>query len=390
MPVSRATARPNPRERGSSYDICPRTPDRLVVEFGDDQVNHPTCPRLKRPTIVEGFAVLASRDYFKQAITVKNQRANDPCRYRKSEGLEQHFWCDFHRDFYMSVILRKKSQPIVPMKYIDWEYFENMNDPLVNAVIEKFEYKLRDLMGFKYNWNTEIICQFYCSLYYNERDNTIHWTTEGEHYCVDYMTFSCILGLGSEHEKYKPIHVEKRIKPADVAFMFFNPILAHEGKSIHLQPCYNYANFMMRWTIDPRKGDYTTLNFYAVNLLNRMAPGGRPFNAFDFMWNELRCVMDDSRKHLPYAPYIMYMIERVTKITFPKDVVHDPLHLRPRSEVPATASRHPGSSSTAPRVDDPPLHAPSSSHHRRSGSMVKRVLHVLVLLHVEDHGSRGQ
>jgi hypothetical protein len=40
---------------------------------------------------------------------------------------------------------------------------------------------------------------------------------------------------------------------------------------------------MMRSTIDPKKGDYTALNFYAVNLLNRMAPGGRPFNAFDFI-----------------------------------------------------------------------------------------------------------
>jgi hypothetical protein len=192
------------------------------------------------------------------------------------------------------------------------------------------------------------------------------------------MTFSRILGLGSEHEKYNPIHVEKRIKPDEVAFMFYNPILEQEGKSIHLQPFYNYANFMMRWIIDPKKGDYTALNFYVVNLLNRMASDGRPFNAFDFIWNELRRVMDDSRKHLHYAPYIMYMIERVTKITFPKDVKHELLHLRPRSEVPAHASRHRGSSSSAPHVDDPPLcapsYAPSSSRSWGSGSMAKRVL----------------
>jgi hypothetical protein len=80
--------------------------------------------------------------------------------------------------------------------------------------------------------------------------------------------------------------------------------------------------------------------------------------------------MNDSRKHLPYTPSIMYMIERVTRITFPKGVKHEPLHLRPRSEVPTGASRHRGSSSlaprvghcgssnSAPRVDDPPLRAP--------------------------------
>jgi hypothetical protein len=100
--------------------------------------------------------------------------------------------------------------------------------------------------------------------------------------------------------------------------------------------------------------------------------------------------MNDSRKHLPYAPYITYMIERVSRITFPKGVKHEPPHLRPRSEVPTSVSRHRlssssaprvghhGSSSSAPHVDDPPLRAPSygpsSSCRRRNGSMVKRVL----------------
>ncbi|RLM60186.1 putative copia-type pol polyprotein [Panicum miliaceum] len=235
MPMPRATAIPDPRARGPAFEICPRTPDRLVVEFGSDQITYPCCPKRRPLGTVEGFAVAAPRDYHNQSITVKNQRAIDVYPYQKNEGLERRFWCDFHKDFYASVIIRKDDAPIVPMKYIDWEYFENMNDPSVNAVIAKFEeYKLRDLMGFKYNWNTEIICQFYCSLYYKARYNTLHCTTEREHYYVDYMTFSRSLGLGSEHEKYDPIHVERRIKPADATFMFFNPILAHEGKSIHL------------------------------------------------------------------------------------------------------------------------------------------------------------
>jgi hypothetical protein len=49
-----------------------------------------------------------------------------------------------------------------------------------------------------------------------------------------------------------------------------------------------------------------------------MAPKGKPFCIFDFIWNELRRSMNDSRKSLPYAPYLMYMIERVTKCTSPR------------------------------------------------------------------------
>jgi hypothetical protein len=43
-------------------------------------------------------------------------------------------------------------------------------------------------------------------------------------------------------------------------------------------------------------------------------------------------------KHLPYAPYLMYMIERVTNVRYPKDVVHEPLrHLRDRAKRPPKA-----------------------------------------------------
>ncbi|RLM93982.1 uncharacterized protein C2845_PM08G14610 [Panicum miliaceum] len=143
-------------------------------------------------------------------------------------------------------------------------------------------------------------------------------------------------------ETRDPIHVEKKLKPDRCPFMFYNPIVAWEGKTKNLLPYYYYANFMLRWTIDPKKGDSSALHVFAVNLLNRFAPGGKAFNIFYYIWNELRRVMDDSRKHLPYAPYIMYKIERVTKITFPKDAKLEVLHLRSRGEDAPTPPSHHG------------------------------------------------
>jgi hypothetical protein len=122
------------------------------VEFDADQRNYPNHLSLRRPSVVKGFVVTALRDYSKQSNAVKNQTANDPYHYQKSEGLEYRFWCDFHRDVYVSVILKTKEPPIVPMKYIDLDYFERMNDMMVNLFIAKFEeFDLKDLMGFKYN-----------------------------------------------------------------------------------------------------------------------------------------------------------------------------------------------------------------------------------------------
>ena len=40
------------------------------------------------------------------------------------------------------------------------------------------------------------------------------------------------------------------------------------------------------------------------------------------MWHELRIAMDDGRKGLPYAPYLMFMIEWVMGYKFDKDGLH--------------------------------------------------------------------
>ena len=46
------------------------------------------------------------------------------------------------------------------------------------------------------------------------------------------------------------------------------------------------------------------------------------FNVPRFMWRELRNAMGDGRKGIPYAPYLMFMIERVSSYRFEKDGLH--------------------------------------------------------------------
>ena len=53
--------------------------------------------------------------------------------------------------------------------------------------------------------------------------------------------------------------------------------------------------------------------------------------------------MIEAKKSLPAAPYVMYMIERVTKVTFPKTIKHEPLHLRSRfGDAPPLPPSHAG------------------------------------------------
>jgi hypothetical protein len=322
------------------------------------------------------------RDYSKNALAVREQREDNVYLYLKGEGLEARFWCDFHRDFYQSVIRNpklaaKNMAPILQMRYIDWKYYEELNNTVFNSVIDKCkEVGLYYIMGFRYNWNKEILAQFHCSYYYNPHDNTITWTTQGNKCTINYMTFSRLLGLGSKDERRTPVHNEDKYKPKELPFMFPSRDLAIEGKADQLNPYYYYLNQFFRATIDPKIGDATALRYYAPNLLNRMAPDEEGFCIFDFIWNELRRAMNDPMKHLPYAPYLMYMIERVTNLRYPKDVVHEPLHhLRDRAKRPPKGRKYVGSSSAAPRHDDLPAARSSPRPPRwHCGSMIKRVL----------------
>ena len=133
---------------------------------------------------------------------------------------------------------------------------------------------LYDIMGFRYNWNQEILAQFHSSQYYDERQMAFFWTTEGEKYGVDYMTFSRILGLGSKDEERDPIHVEQQLKPYQLPQLFFNPYWAEKGNTSTLLPVYYTMNQFFRATIDAKDGDPAVLRYYAVNLLARTLPGG--------------------------------------------------------------------------------------------------------------------
>jgi len=193
------------------------------------------------------------------------------------------------------------------------------------------------------------------------------------------MTFSRILGLGTEDEKRDPIHVDKQLKPYQVSTLFFNPICAQEGKANYLLPVYYAMNQFFRVTVDAKDGDSVALRYYDVNLLARALPGGKPFCIMDFIWNELRRTMIEAKKLLPAAPYIMYMIERVTNVTFPMTIKHEPLHLRVRfGDAPPPPPSHAGATRN-PRYDPAPssLGASSSSRHRHHDSFVKRALRSL-------------
>jgi hypothetical protein len=296
---------------------CPTTPhleefDRAYI------IEYPEGVIMRRPVDTPAHPVL---NYARKQKMVEEACEDNPYEQPKDLGVGYRFWNEFHSNFYASVIFNSRKSKIVKMQYVDWEEIKDKDDPEFNKVIKACEhFGLTDIMSFQYNWNEEVLAQFHATFFYDIYADEIHWMTEERHYRVDFGTFCRILGFG-EGRGFTYIHDEPRAEIHDIAYMWIDR-RGVDGKVSGLQSYYYILNNLIRHTINPKDGAASDLNGYVRNVLARFAPRGDRFNVPRFMWHELRNAMDDGRKGLPYAPYLMFVIKRVTSYKFDKDGLH--------------------------------------------------------------------
>ena len=119
--------------------------------------------------------------------------------------VDYRFWNEFYSNFYASVIFNSKKSKIVKMQYVGWEELQAKNEPKFNTMIKACDhFGLANIMGFRYNWNEEVLVQFHTTYYRDLATDEIHWMTEGWHYRVECVTLSQILCF-REEERASPI-----------------------------------------------------------------------------------------------------------------------------------------------------------------------------------------
>jgi hypothetical protein len=88
-------------------------------------------------------------------------------------------------------------------------------------------------------------------------------------------------------------------------------------------------NRLLRASIAPRDGNPSDISRFMKNLMIALRPGAPPFSVGGYIWQEIKYLSEDPKKICSYSPYIMFMIERVSRVEFPKDVTHKPLRPNP-------------------------------------------------------------
>lgn len=144
-------------------------------------------------------------DYHHKVSKIRDQCARALYSEPKDLWIEYHFWHRFHFDFYHHLVylkyINKQEPPVIPMKSIDAYYLGQFLELELKQVIRDLHVMgLDKLLEFRKPWNNELICQFYASYHLDSSGdfNTIHWTTEGQHYKVDFVTFSLAPWFGQQ------------------------------------------------------------------------------------------------------------------------------------------------------------------------------------------------
>jgi hypothetical protein len=117
--------------------------------------------------------------------TIINQR-NILCYESTKEGPDPRFWSYFHADCYRSVY-ESKQTPMVPMQWTDWAFLEKHKKDCqaFKDVITMCEYHgLKKIMAFQYDWNEEVILQFYSTFFFHKNSTNITWITVGTKYSI--------------------------------------------------------------------------------------------------------------------------------------------------------------------------------------------------------------
>jgi hypothetical protein len=127
----------------------------------------------------------------------------------------------------------------------------------------------------------------------------------------------------------RKLHDEGELDKDALHLMYPRGEHANYGKVKNLYTYYAALNRLLRVSITPRYGNPSEITKFQKNLMVALRPGALEFSVGDFIWQEIKHLSEDPKKIYSYIPYIMYMIEKVAKTEFPKNVTHNPLKLNP-------------------------------------------------------------
>ena len=87
-------------------------------------------------------------------------------------------------------------------------------------------------MGFRNDWNKEIVAQFYATVYfgYIDGERALFWMTEGTLYRIAYPQFASVFGFGQNDANRPKLHLQSPLPVEEMKFMYPRGQVHNAGK----------------------------------------------------------------------------------------------------------------------------------------------------------------
>jgi hypothetical protein len=87
----------------------------------------------------------------------------------KERGTDEWFWTFFHQDWY-HFVLYLKTTPVVKHQWVHINNMKSKRGMHFKRILEACEFHgITDLLLFRYNWNQEVIAEFYTTLFFDKK-----------------------------------------------------------------------------------------------------------------------------------------------------------------------------------------------------------------------------
>jgi hypothetical protein len=121
---------------------------------------------------------------------------------------------------------------------------------------------ITQLLSFWYNWNQEVIAEFYVTLFFDKKGRIFMWMTNGRRFNIKLSQFIEILGLSAHLDIPKKLHTGRVMTPREMTPMYISNSGFCAPKVVRILPHFLTLHRMMRGTLAPRIGNSNAIPAY--------------------------------------------------------------------------------------------------------------------------------
>jgi hypothetical protein len=99
-------------------------------------------------------------------------------------------------------------------------------------------------MSIHYDWNVEVIAQFYATLYIEEGGGArrMHWMTEGNWFNISFDDFASHFSFGAADAHRVRLHIHNPLDEEEMKFMYASGLAGNTGTTNELYTFYSILN----------------------------------------------------------------------------------------------------------------------------------------------------